>query len=211
MVTKRDLQKASRKFEELEGRGSFYDIAVNLINNKFNIEAYFLILSTWNFASFRYSVKNFDIVKFKKIIKQLEIPLKKIEGKTFKKIKFENFKDEIINIFEKLSNIKGIKYTGASKLMHLMNREVFLMWDGYIRGEKAKRYYNNLDIVKNGIWKTKRYKKDGESYFQFLKETQDLFKNIDYKKNKKSFTKVIDEYLYVNITLHIQKKLKKIK
>ena len=43
-------------------------------------------------------------------------------------------------IFGTLSSIKGVEYTGASKIMHLKKRCVFVMWDGYIKGEKKKKY-----------------------------------------------------------------------
>lgn len=32
--------------------------------------------------------------------------------------------------------VNCLKYTGASKIMHLKNRAVFVMWDGYIKGNK---------------------------------------------------------------------------
>ena len=46
-------------------------MAKALIKNGFEVEAYVLILATWNFARFRYFMKIFDLRKFQKVIKQI--------------------------------------------------------------------------------------------------------------------------------------------
>lgn len=211
MITYKEFSQAISKFEVLEKRGSFYDMAIKLMNNGFEIEAHCLILATWNFAAFRYAVKDFDIIVFKEKIAELNPYFDKMNSEDFKRINFEKYKEDIKKIFETLSHIKGIKYTGASKLMHLKNRRVFVMWDDYISGSKPKKYYNELEIVKRGCWKTKRYGKDAESYIQFLKDARELFQSVNFRDNKKTFTKAIDEYNYVNITLPIQKMEKETK
>lgn len=204
MITDQDFVEATRKYEE-EKRGSFYEIATNLMNNNFEIEAYFLILATWNFAVFRYAVKDFNVNGFREKIRELDqyfIPLK---DENFRTINFEDYKDGIEKIFATLSSIKGIEFTGASKIIHLKNRSVFVMWDGYIKGEKPKKYYNELEIVKNGDWRLKRYWNNPEDYFQFLKDMQERFRHINFLSDEKTFAKAIDEFNYVNITLPIQK------
>ena len=146
MITDQDFVEATRRFDVLEKRGSFYNMAVNLINNDFEIEAYFLILATWNFAVFRYAVKDFDISGFRNKIRGLSPYFEQLKNEDFKSIKFENYKDSIAKIFEDLSSIEGVKYTGASKLMHLKNRSVFVMWDGYIKGNKPTKHYKGLRV-----------------------------------------------------------------
>ena len=42
------------------------------MKNGFEVEAYLLILATWNFARFRYAVRGFKLSNFQKIIKKLE-------------------------------------------------------------------------------------------------------------------------------------------
>lgn len=44
--------------------------------------------------------------------------------------------------------ISGIEFTDASKIMHLKNRRVFVMWDMYIKGKSKRKYYENLQIIK---------------------------------------------------------------
>jgi hypothetical protein len=69
MITDENFVNATREFDTIERRGSFYNRAVNLIENNFEMEAYFLILATWNFARFRYAVNKFDIEGFEQKIK----------------------------------------------------------------------------------------------------------------------------------------------
>lgn len=204
MITDEKFIKATKEFDEIEKRGSFYNMAVDLINNNFEMEAYFLILATWNFARFRYAVNDFDINGFKEKIKELDSYFDKLKDEDFRTITFDDYKEDIKYIFETLSSIKGIEYTGASKIIHLKNRYVFVMWDGYIKGKKSKKCYNELEIVKNGNWKIKIYQDKPEDYFQFLKDMQERFKDINFQSNEKPFTKAIDEFNYVNITLPIQ-------
>jgi hypothetical protein len=204
MITDEEFTKATKEFDAIEKRGSFYNMAIGLINNNFEMEAYFLILATWNFARFRYAVNDFDINGFKEKIKELNPYFNRLKDEDFRTINFDKYKEDIKKIFATLSSIKGVEFTGASKIMHLKNRSVFVMWDGYIKGEKTKKYYNELKIVKNGDWKIKRYLNNPEDYLQFLKDMQERFKDINFHSNEKTFAKAIDEFNYVNITLPIR-------
>ena len=65
MITETKFKEDIAKYNKLEKRGSFYNMAINLLENGFEIEAYVLILATWNFARFRYAVNDFDIENFK--------------------------------------------------------------------------------------------------------------------------------------------------
>ena len=88
MIADEEFVKATLRFDELEKRGSFYDMAINLIDNNFEIEAHFIILATWNFAVFRYAVKDFNIDEFKEKISKLRPHFDKIENENFKTIAF---------------------------------------------------------------------------------------------------------------------------
>jgi hypothetical protein len=190
-VTSQQLQKKCNEFKELEGRGTFYDIALNLLNKGFEIEAFFLILATWNFAMFRYVVKEFDINSFKEIIKKKCNPIfEKLRDKELKTVNFDEIEKEVKEIYTILSDIKGVKYTGASKLMHLKNPNLFIMWDSYI-----KRNYGF-------------YKGTAEDYINFLKKMQDMFKGVAWNNKNKTLAKAIDEYNYVTITLPEMKRQK---
>jgi hypothetical protein len=212
MITDQDFRQAISRFPKLEKRAVFYDMAVKLIKHNFEIEAYFLILATWNWALFCRSLKDFDIKKFKEKftkLNSLNSKFDKMKNKDFRRIPLDEYSSDIKKIFQTLSTIKGIGLTGASKIMHLKNRSVFVMWDGYISGNKPKRYYNKLKIVKEKKWEYKKYEKNAEGYFQFLKVMQERFKNINFRDDEKTFAKAIDEYNYVNITLPIKEMEKK--
>jgi folate-dependent tRNA-U54 methylase TrmFO/GidA len=79
------------------------------------------------------------------------------------------------------------------------------MWDDYIRGAKAKRYYEKLDIVKSNEWKYSKFTRDADGYINFLKEMQYRFSHLSLTSHKKTLAKAIDEFNYVKITLPIQK------
>jgi len=205
MITNDSFIQSTKQFNELEKRGSLYNMAIRLIKNNFEVEAYLLILATWNFARFRYAVNDFDILGFQDTLDDLEPHFEEVKNEDIRTIDLDRYKAEIKEIFNKLSSIKGIEYTGASKIMHLKNRNVFVMWDGYIKGEKLRKYYNELEIVKNGVWEYKQYMNDSENYLQFLKDMQEKFKDISFQSTEKTLTKAIDEYNFVNITIPIQK------
>ncbi len=128
---------------------------------------------------FRYVKKDFDINKFKETINGLKVHFDRFKGQTLKEIKFDEYKKEIKHIFKTLSKIKGVKYTGASKIMHCKIPEVFILWDRYIR--KAYDF-------KEG--KAEDY---AEDYFKFLKRMQEKFKGLR-KKGNRTLAKCIDEY-----------------
>lgn len=204
MITQEEFDKAISQFDKVEGRQNFYDMAVGLFNSGFEIEAYFLILATWNFASFRYAVKGFDFDGFKKRIMGLNPHFGKLQNQEFRTINFDRYAEDIKTIYDDLSSMRGVGHTGASKIMHLKNRNVFIMWDGYIKGAKPRKYYSELEIVKKGSWKIKKYGNKARDYLQFLKDMQELFKGITFHDNEKTFAKAVDEFNYVNITLPIQ-------
>lgn len=191
MVNQEEFNDNLEKFDELENRGSYYPMFLNMIEKGLNIEAFLFILSTWNFAVFRYVMKEFNLRNFKETIENLKPYFKKFESETIETINLNNYEKDIKYLFETLSKIKGIQYTGASKLMHLTIPKVFIMWDGYIR--KA--------------WGFK--KGDAEDYVTFLKKMQKEFKGI-CKKKERTLAKCIDEYNYIKFTLPgLEKKKRK--
>ena len=182
MISQEEFKNNMEKFDELENRGSYYPMFLNMIEKGFETEAFLFILSTWNFATFRYAMKDFDLNSFKEIVKSLKPYFEKFKDKSIESINFDNHKQGIKHIFNILSKIKGIQYTGASKLMHLTVPNVFIMWDAYIR--KAFGF-------KKG---------DSEDYFNFLKLMQKEFRGF-CSKDKRTLAKCIDEYNYVKFTL----------
>jgi hypothetical protein len=59
-----------------------------------------------------------------------------LDGKNIRTADFDRLREDISAIYNTLSQIKGIQYTGAPKMKHLRNRELFVMWDAYILGNR---------------------------------------------------------------------------
>jgi hypothetical protein len=198
-----------RKREKQNG-GSLYDMAVNLVNKGYKTEAYILILATWNVGHAKFAGGKLNIEEFEKKITGLQRHLDKLDKETIGSIDFATYERQIKRIYRVLAGIEVIKYTGASKVMHLMNPKVFVMWDNYIRGRKGKRNFQRLSIVKNKYRLWKRYGNNDQSYLQFLKDMQELFGHLcpRYSKSRysyRTFAKAIDEYNYSNITRPLKK------
>jgi len=171
-----------KKFTAKEIRWDFYPMFLKLKNKGFEIEALLLMLSTWNFAAFRYAVREFNLDKFIRIIKKVKSILRPLKKENFRKINFDNYSKEIKKSFKLLSEMKGIQKTGTSKILHLLFPKIFVMWDGYIR-----KYY-------------KFGKGDEEDYLNFLKLMQKLFPYVkDYKG--RTAPKLIDEHNFKTISM----------
>lgn len=212
MIADKFFNDTISRFPVLEEGGSFYEMAVNLLNNNFKVEACLLILATWNFAYFRYVVKELDINSFRRALEAITPEFYNIQNEELRSIDFKKQGNDIEKIYNTLSSFSAIKATGASKIMHLYNRKLFIMWDRYIRGEKPKKHYQELEIYKNSYMVYKKYNTDGKGYIQFLQDMSKLFYNVTFKDNGKTFAKAIDEFNYVSITIPYQgleKKLKK--
>jgi hypothetical protein len=177
-----------KRFTKRELRWDFYPMFLKLKKNGFTIEASLLMLSTWNFACFRYAVREFNLDHFIKIMKEVELLLKEVKTKSFNTINFDIYKTNIKKAFTKLASIKGIQKTGTPKLIHLIAPKVFVMWDTYIRN-----YYG----FKKG---------DADDYIDFLKLMQSEFPKAKSYQGR-TVAKLIDEHNYKTITMTALKEL----
>jgi len=205
MITQEQFGEALETFNTTEKRAPFYDLSVGLLQNGHEIEGYILLLAIWNTGNFRFTIKDFDINQFRETIQSLTEYFNRLTELTFKTIDLDVHKDTICHIYNRLSSLSYVKYTGASKIMHLKNRDVFVMWDDYIGGRKTGKYYKRLPCYR----RYKKYRKDATGYFQFLKDMQQSFKNINYQNHQRTFAKAIDEFNYATITIPIQRKEKR--
>jgi hypothetical protein len=192
-IVQAEFENTIKKFEEIEdARDQLWDRAQVLIEKGFEVEAYILILATWNFARFRYFMKSFDLRKFDNVIKNINPIFKNLENKQFESSDFTDniFISDIKLIYTQLKSIA--EQTGATKIMALKNSKLFVMWDTEIR---------------------KIYKIDNKGtaydYIEFLIKMQDYFKNINWDGKVQPLAKAIDEYNYV-IVDKIRKKRKKL-
>jgi len=175
------FEKTIEKFHKIEdARDQLWDRALNLIEAGFEVEAYILILATWNFAGFRYVMKNFDLREFESVIKKVNPIFKKLEKNKFEDIDFGN-KPLISDIKEIYIQLKKIaKQTGATKLMALKNSKLFIMWDTEIR---------KMHGIKNNA--------EADDYIDFLIKMKKDFLDIKWDGKTNPLAKAIDEYNYV--------------
>jgi len=181
VITLEDLIKATEQFSQLEKRGSYYDMAIHLDSVGFELEAATILLSTWNTNRFKFSVGD-GPAELKKALDACREGFKSLEGQTFEEINFRRITPVIHSIYNRLSLVDGVKYTGASKLMHLKSPRLFVMWDQYIRDR-----YN--------------FEAAADDYTHFLIRMQEKFLGLGWNDPTKPLTKAIDEYNYVTISI----------
>jgi hypothetical protein len=179
-ISQQDFKKATRQFDKIEQRSDFWYRARDLLLADYEVEAYVLILATWNFAGFRYLVNDFNTNKFEATIEKLNPTFDKLSHQTLQTVDLENpiIAKQIKRLYQELKNI--VKQTGASKMMALKNPDLFVIWDTKIR----KMY--KIDN-----------KADPNSYIQFLKKMKARFGHIRWTDKKRPLAKAIDEYNYI--------------
>lgn len=183
------LKKVCDKFRKVEGPASFYDVALEIVDAH-PLQASIIILAVWNSGRYRFAASDIhNLVDLQRAIKESGHLFKKIERKDFKTVDFDEIGDTVKEIYSMLSKVKGVEYTGASKVMHLLNRELFVMWDKYVRDEYVP------DTT-------------SEDYLKFLKEMQEKFKDVTCSMSNRTFAKAIDEYNQVTITFPKREKEK---
>ena len=189
MITQEEFERKINRFPEFEfTRGSLENSFTTLINKGLEIEAYLLLLATWNFAGFRYVLKNFDLKKFKEAIKEINPVFDKLKEERFEDADFDKLKKDISFIYDKLKGL--VKQTGATKIMYFKNPNLFIMWDMGIR--KLYKFPQNHTTA--------------EDYINFLKLMQKEFSNLKCENQNRSFAKAIDEYNFVITQERIREK-----
>lgn len=206
MISKEEFENNCKEFQKTESktesRASFYNLA-NEIIEQYPIQACIIILAVWNVGSFRH-IKDREkfLFEFKLAFEKCKPLFKQLEGLDFCSAKFDNEKiqNTVKEIYNNLSKVKGVKYTGASKVMHLLNKDLFIMWDSYINGTRqgVKRYYDGLNLS------FKKYITNAEGYVDFLRDMQNKYCHINIGFCGRTFAKCVDENNYITHTKPIQ-------
>lgn len=172
-------------------RDEIYGWSLNLIDKGFRLEGIFLLLSTWNFAYFRYHLIDFKLEEFKKLLNDCDF--KFFEDKRFETIDLTDneIADKIKRIYSSLSKFEGIKYVGATKIMHLLRPNFFMMWDTRIIKHYQKK--TSRDYINTSP----------SGYVNFMKEMQKRYRNDEFLNLKKevSIPRAIDLYNLESFTL----------
>jgi len=203
-ITLEDLSEAGAEFEKTETRHSFYDLARGLVEKDFALEGCILLLATWNAA--RFSKVRFQVDALRDALTDLRDDFSAFAGYSIQTVDLEFHRSRIEAMFDRLAAIKGVEYTGAAKLLHLMLPELFIPWDAYIRGrnDKVERLYSGLPCVISGKWCLVRYDEMGCGYVDFLLDMQSRVRGLAYANGSKTLPKNLDEWNYVRVTMRIQ-------
>lgn len=179
MIDQLEFEDKVSKFQTFEDtRSKIADSFQNMINSGFEIEAYLLILSTWNFAGFRYVLTKFKISDFKETLNAINPIFDKLRHENFRNADFDKLHDDIVFLYEKLNQFA--KQTGTTKIMHFKVPDLFVMWDTAIRKEYK---------IPN--------KATASDYIEFLKLMKTKFSHLEWLNEKISFARAIDIYNFI--------------
>jgi hypothetical protein len=203
-MTQDEFEKTIKSFDGTESmRGKIYYSALNLIRADFVIEAHILLLSTWNFAGFRYVIPTFDISAYEALVRNITYQLQPLLNADFSTVNLDAHRQLIIDLFDRLAAVKGIGSTGAAKILHLLSPSVFVMWDRSISGWHSPiKDYGDLEVVRSGFWNPPKLRFDlsGVGYYDFLIFCQNRFRGLVSPSPRKTLAKCIDEFNYCTIT-----------
>jgi hypothetical protein len=213
-----------KKYHEKEQRDIAYVVSRNVIskdpsNINFILASAKLIIITWNAAGFQRLKKEIKDNLENDILEaytKTRLDLEKLKGKRLENLNLngDELKETIKKIFQEFSSKKSIGPTGASKILHVLNPYLFMMWD-----RKIREAYHKL--------RAKNHELGGpDCYLEFLKQSQEIIKTILSKRSeddiwndhltfidkdfmaafsfKESMLKMLDECNYIRFTLNIK-------
>jgi hypothetical protein len=190
MITQQKFEATISDFDNLEPtRSPLYGMGLNLLNAGFEVEAYLLILATWNFAYFRYILTKFDLEAFRRVIKNTDPIFQRLKKYKFELADFDALAHDIKSVYAPFKELVG--QTGAAKLLHFKHPGLFVMWDTDIR----RRFK-----IPNAS--------SPDDFIVFLKKIKSEFGHIHWSRhNRGTLAKAIDEFNFV--VAHRDKKTRK--
>jgi hypothetical protein len=213
-----------KKFHEEELRDIAYVVSRNVIsrdpsNISFILAGAKVIIITWNMVRFqrlpkevRDNLEN-DILE---AYMKTRLELEKLKGERLENLHLndDELRETIKRIFLEFSSKRSIRFTGASKILHVLNPFVFMMWDNNIRSAYHKLHTDNHKLG------------SPECYLEFLRQSQEIIKTILNKRSeddiwsdhltfidkdfmmafsfRESMLKMLDECNYVRFKLNIK-------
>ena len=178
-ITQQEFELVIAQFESRESaRAQLYPMALQLLWSGFEIEAYLLILATWNFAGFRYVMRIFSVQQFRDAIVTTQPYFERLASCSFQATDFDSITDDVTAIYDAFKAVA--KQTGASKILHFRHPKLFVMWD--------------IDIRKNYGFARRSSAHD---YIEFQKRMRAEFGHLEWTREDKTFPKAIDEYNYL--------------
>ena len=177
------LERATKEYYRSYGGADYYDLAIEIVDSH-AIQAAIVLLATWNTGRFRYlmSSNSKNLADLIKTVNECKPMFKQLEGQNFQNAKFDEIGSVLKELYSRFSKVKGVEYTGGSKVMHLLNPRLFLIWDA------AMRDHYNFDG------------RNAEDYLKYHNLIQQMVQNIKWDDQTKTLPRAIDEYHFITIT-----------
>lgn len=155
----------------------------------------------------RLAKKNHDVLaeKLIEVTEHLKEDLQSLKSAKLLDLDLEKSENAIKNCYQTMAGIgNNFSHTAASKLLHMINPELFVMWDGPMR----KGYKEDYAITE-----------DAAGYFEYMKKMQEGLQKVSQSflityegcpaeflsekleiKTTKTIVKHLDEYNWITIT-----------
>ncbi len=168
----------------------------------------------WNVRFFETLSKDTKNNLEKKILRaynECKFDLKKLKRKKLSKLNFNKNGNLIKRIFSTFSIMPSIGYTGAAKILHILNPNVFMMWDLEIRRAYFKINSNIRDPAKFYLKFLQKSKKIIEAILKLVDEETLWLHHLEFidKSFVKNFSfsetilKMLDECNYLKFNQNI--------
>ena len=189
-----------------------YRCAIRLARDGEVLDAVLLLLTSWNAIYYtrgkgRFFYSKELTTRVRNLLDNTKGQLRKLGHKNLEELTSKDF-ERIESIFGQCSNEEAVKNTGASKLLHVLKPQLFVMWDTDIRNN-YHRYFH-----KQNRKKSNHECGNPKCYSMFLKQMQECALKLIKEKPKKKiceecsshpFTidlpKALDQYNYAKAKL----------
>jgi hypothetical protein len=196
MKSPEKLLRGCEKFHEMEPRDIIYLVARKIILENPNSEYHILagievLLLVWNAVylqrqpdKVKRSLENDILEAYRNTKNDFEF----LKGKKLESIdlKDPDIVNKIKGIFKAFATHKSIESTGASKAIHLVNPELFMMWDSEIK-KNYHRLHPSYQI---------RSEFTNECYVEFMRTMQEVARGILEKKMIDEIRQTYHERIY---------------
>jgi len=142
---------------------------------------------------------------------ECKLDLEKLKRKKLSKLNFNKNGNLIKRIFSTFSIMPSIRYTGAAKILHILNPNVFMMWDLQIRRAYFKINTKIRDPAKFYLKFLQKSKKIIEAILKLVDEETLWLHHLEFidKSFAKNFSfsetilKMLDECNYLKFNQNI--------
>jgi len=163
-----------REYHEAEPRDMAYVVSRSIVSKdpgdvSFVLAGAKLIIITWNIVGFqrlpgavRANLENDILDAYEEAREGLE----GLRGERLERLDLDEVGDVIRDVFSAFSSKKSIGFTGASKILHVLNPHVFMMWDYSIRNAYHKLHGGNHRVG------------DEDCYLEFLGQSRQIVEAV---------------------------------